>query len=191
MSEHLRVLLLAMMGLGGLLGGCAPAAHMRPLVPLLPNHDGELGMAYTAVGPRPVGQDPWRSGAQAWGTLQPTASFDMSLVGVFADTFSAGLALRWRALETSAFAAGLGAELGVGWLAVNLPFAVRVQDQVWIYSAPQYGAWGVDETIRLPLGVDVEVSEELHVRGEAQLNYPDFDPYKRRVHMGLGLAFQL
>lgn len=165
---------------------------MRPLNPMLPDHQAELGLAHTLVGPRPVGQDDWVHGAQAWSTWQPTGAFDLSFVGVFADGFTGGLALRWRALEGQHFAAGVGAEIGVGWLALNLPVAARLQERVWLYSAPQLGSWGIDlESVRLPLGVDVKVADEVHVRGEAQLNYPDFDPYKRRVHMGLGLAFRL
>ncbi|MGK0358000.1 MAG: hypothetical protein ACI9U2_000283 [Bradymonadia bacterium] len=148
-------------------------------------------MAFTRVGPRPVGQDEWASGAQAWGTLQPVTWFDVSLIGTFTDGISAGLAMRWRAIESSHFAAGLGAEVGIGWAALNLPISVRVQDRIWMYSAPQYGSWGVDDTVRIPLGVDVRVADEFHVRGEAQLNYPDFDVFKRRVQMGLGLAFRL
>ena len=171
--------------------GCAPATYQRPMVPLMPDQRGEMGLAFNRVGPRPVGQDEWTSGGQAWGTYQPVTWFDVSLVGTFTDGFSAGLAMRWRAIESDNFAAGLGAELGVGWAALNLPISVRVQDRVWMYTAPQYGSWGVDDTVRLPLGVDVRVADEFHVRGEAQVNYPDFDVFKRRVHMGLGLAFRL
>lgn len=172
--------------------GCAPPAHMRPMVPMLPGHNGELGAAYAAVGPRPVGQDGWGHGTQAWGLLQPTTTFDMSVVGVFADGVTAGLALRWRGFESDHFAAGVGAELGVGWIALNLPVAVQLQERMWLYSAPQVGNWGLDlESIRLPVGLDVRVADQVHLRGEAQLNYPDFDPYKRRLHMGFGLAYRL
>lgn len=175
-----------------MLVGCAPAANMRPLTPMIPNDSTELGVAYTAVGPRPVGQDEWAHGGQVWGTYQPATYFDVSLIGAFADGVTAGLAVRWRALEFDRFATGLSAEIGAGWAALNLPLAVRVNDSIWLYSAPQYGTWGVDlTTVRLPLGVDVKVADELRIRGEAQVNYPDFDPYKRRVHLGMGLAFRL
>lgn len=193
MSEHPRApffKLIAMCIAG--FAGCAPPAHMRPMMPLLPEHRGELGAGWASVGPRPVGQDTWGHGSQAWGTLQPTTWFDMSVVGVFADGITAGLALRWRAYESDRFTAGLGAELGIGWLGLNLPVAVKVQERLWIYSAPTFGNWGIDlESIRVPVGVDVQLVDQLHLRGEAQLNYPDFDPYKRRLHMGLGLAYRL
>lgn len=172
--------------------GCAPATNMRPLTPMIPHDTTEVGVAYTAVGPRPVGQDDWAHGGQAWGTYQPVTWLDVSLVGAFADGITAGLAVRWRALETEHFATGLSAEVGAGWVAVNLPLAVRVHERLWIYSAPQYGTWGVDlETVRLPIGLDLKVADDLRVRGEAQMNYPDFDPYKRRLQLGMGLAFRL
>lgn len=182
---------LALGAAGGICTGCAPATYQRPMVPLMPGQRAEMGAALNRVGPRPVGQDEPAWGGQAWGTYQPVTWFDVSLVGTFSEGISAGLAMRWRAIESDNFAAGLGAELGVGWAALNLPFSVRVQDRVWMYSAPQYGSWGFDDTVRLPLGVDVRVGDMVHVRGEAQLNYPDFDVFKRRVHMGLGVALRL
>ncbi|MCA9526135.1 MAG: hypothetical protein KC549_07530 [Myxococcales bacterium] len=183
--------------LGLVASACAPAANMRPMTPMLPSHQGELGVAYTQVGPRPVGEDATMHGGQAWATMQPLTWLDISLVGAFASQglAVAGLAVRWRAIEVDGFAAGIGAELGTGWVGVDLPVAVRVFDGLWAYSAPQLGTWGKDPTVRLPLGLDVEVSEELRIRGEAQMNYPrrdgEFDGYQRRLHLGMGMAFRL
>lgn len=190
MLNRLSVLLFALALLT--LGGCAPAANMRPMTPMLPDHQGEFGVAWTRVGPRPVGEDEPTWGGQSWVTAQPLTWLDISVVGAFAEgQYTAGLAVRWRAVQYDFFAAGLGAELGSGWAAVDLPLAVRVIDGLWAYSAPQYGTWGSVSTIRVPLGLDVELTDELRVRGEAQINYPDFDPYQRRVHLGMGMAFRL
>lgn len=183
---------LALAGVCLLLGACAPAVGMRPMTPMLPHDDAEFGVAWTGVGPRPIGEQETTHGGQGWVTAQPLTWLDISLVGAFAEgSYTAGLAVRWRAVETEHFAAGLGAELGIGWAAVDLPVAVQVIDGFWAYSAPQLGTWGTDATVRLPLGLDVELTEELRVRGEAQMNYPDFDPYQRRLQWGMGMAFRL
>jgi len=162
------------------------------MTPFAPDAVAEVGLAYTAVGPRPVGQDAWQHGGQAWGTVAATTWLDLALVGAFDDVGgTAGLAIRWRALDADRVAVGLGMELGVGWAGLQLPVAARVMDGVWIYTAPQIGTWGVDLGPRLPIGVDIEVLDRLRVRTEGQLNYPDFDPYRRRVHLGVGLGWQL
>ncbi|MEZ4468043.1 MAG: hypothetical protein R3F60_26205 [bacterium] len=186
-----------LLALAHLASACAPAANLRPMTPMLPDHAAEVGVGYTQVGPRPVGQDDTVHGGQAWVTSQPLTWLDISLVGAFAaqGVAVAGLAVRWRALEVDGFAAGIGAELGSGWAAIDLPLAVRVVDGLWAYSAPQLGTWGKDATVRLPLGLDVELFDELRIRGEAQMNYPrrdgEFDGYQRRLHLGMGMAFRL
>lgn len=173
--------------------GCSPAAHLRPMTPWAPDRDVEVGMGYTAVGPRPVGQDTWQHGGQAWASASATSWLDLALVGAFDAELNgtAGLAVRWRALEVDRAALGLGVELGVGWAGIELPVAVRVLDGLWVYSSPHLGTWGTLPTVRVPVGVDVELVDTLRLRGEAQLNYPDFDPYQRRVQLGVGLGWQL
>lgn len=179
------------MGLA-LLQGCAPFANMRPITPLLPDQDVELGMAYTTSSPRPVGRDAWAHGVQGWSTIQPLTWLDVSLVGHFDGEYgSAGLGVRFRPIELERFVGGLGFEVGYGWLAAELPFAVGAGDRVWLYSSPQIGSWGHDPTVRVPIGVSVEVVDRIMLRGEGQVNYPDFDPYKRRFHLGFGVAYQL
>ena len=174
------------------LTACAPAAHLRPVTPFAPDRRAEFGLGYTAVGPRPVGHDTWHHGGQAWATAAATTWLDVALIGAFDDTAgTAGLAVRWRALEADRAALGLGLEVGIGWAGIEIPVAVRVVDGLWLYSSPQLGSWGADATVRVPVGVDVEVIESLRVRTEAQLNYPDFDPYQRRVQLGFGLGWQL
>lgn len=175
-----------------LLVGCAPAANLRPMTPFPPGKRAEVGLGYTAVGPRPVGLDEWAHGGQGWATAAATPWLDVAVVGAFTDTAgTAGVAVRWRALDADRVALGLGVELGVGWAGVQLPVAARIVDGLWIYSAPQLGTWGADVAPRLPVGIDVEVLDMLRVRGEAQVNYPDFDPYRRRVHLGFGVGWLL
>lgn len=165
---------------------------MRPMTPLPPGKRAEVGLAYTAVSPRPVGQDPWTHGGQAWATASATTWLDVALVGAFdSGGGTAGLALRWRALDHDRVALGLGVEVGVGWAGIQIPVAARVIDGVWLYTAPQLSTWGTDLAPRIPLGVDVQIHDMLRVRTEAQLNYPDFDPYRRRLHLGVGLGWLL
>ena len=126
MSEHVQILSKVWVAMiaTAVLAGCAPPAHMRPMTPFLPGQRGELGAAWAAVGPRPIGPQEWEHGSQAWGSFQPTPRFDMSVVGVFADGVTAGLAFRWRAIESAWATAGVGAELGIGWMSFNLPVAL-------------------------------------------------------------------
>ncbi len=173
-----------------LLTACAPPGHLRPMLPVK-DSPGEVGAGYALAGPRPVGQDEWAGAMQGWSTWHATARLDLAVVGAFDGAYgTAGLAIRLRALRFEHLQAGLGVELGYGWAALELPIAVGHGD-LWIYSAPQYGSWGVDETVRVPLGLDWNVHSELHLRAEAAMNYPDFDPYQRRLHLGLGAAWAL
>lgn len=173
--------------------GCSPAANLRPMTPLPPTARAEIGVGYTTVGPRPLQADEgWAHGGQIWGTWNAQTWLDIAVVGAFDDeSGTAGLAVRWRALETDRVALGLGVELGAGWAGVQVPVAARLLDGVWVYTAPQLGTWGIDPTARVPVGIDVEVLDTLRVRTEAQLNYPAFDPYLRRLHLGVGLGWLL
>lgn len=174
------------------LAGCSPAANLRPMTPLPPTARAEVGVGYTAVGPRPLQDDGWAHGGQAWGTLSATTWLDVSVVGAFDDqSGTAGVAVRWRAFDHERVALGVGVELGVGWAGLQLPIAARLLDGVWVYSAPQIGTWGIDPTVRVPVGIDVEVLDTFRVRTEAQLNYPNFDPYLRRTQLGVGLGWLL
>ncbi len=174
-----------------LLGACAPALSLRPLIPLQPDRDAEVGVGFAGVSPRPVGQDAWRFGGQSWGTV-PVSVFDLAVIGAFDDAGNAtgGLGVRVHPLDTRHLRVGAGLELGYGWVAFELPFAVG-RDRLWVYGAPQLGTWGRATTARLPLGVDLRVDDAMHVRTEAQLNYPELDGYQRRVHVGVGLAYEL
>lgn len=172
--------------------GCAPPLQMRPMTPPHPGRTAEVGAAFAGVGPRPVGEDEWAYATQAWATWPRGSRVDLSLVGAFDGArATGGLGFRVEAFRVPHFGAGFGVELGTGWVSFEIPLAVDIGDRVAIYTAPQLGTWGIDQTVRVPVGVDVRVVEALSVRGEAQLNEPDFDPYKRRLHLGLGVAWQL
>lgn len=162
------------------------------MTPLPPTARGEVGMGYVAVGPRPLIEEPWHHAGQAWGTLSATSWLDVAVVGAFDDTGgTAGLAVRWRALDHERVSLGLGVEVGAGWATLELPVAAQVLDGLWIYSAPQVGNWGTLPTARVPVGIDVQVLDTFRVRTEAQLNYPDFDPHLRRLHLGVGVGWLL
>ncbi len=168
--------------------GCAPPVGLRPLT-AQPGRAAEVGVGYGVVGPRPVGQDEWAGAAQGWATAFDMAAFDVSLMGAFdGEVATGGLGLRARLLDGGLGAVGVGIELGVGWAALEIPATLAVGRFAQVYVAPQFGTWGVDRTVRLPVGVDVPVGP-VSVRGEAQLNYPDLDAYQRRLHLGLGVAY--
>ncbi len=172
--------------------GCAPPLGMRPMTRPLPGHTVEMGAGFAAVGPRPVGQDDWGYATQGWVTAPRGSMVDVSLVGAFDGAHgTAGLGFRVQTIRTQHIGVGLGVEVGTGWVAAELPIALTLRDRYTVYTAPQLGTWGIDQTVRVPLGVDVRVVDALSMRGEAQLNYPDYDPYKRRLHLGLGVAWAL
>lgn len=172
--------------------GCAPPLHMRPMSPPYKDRTAEVGTALAAVGPRPAGQDEWAYAQQAWATWPRGSIVDLSVIGVFdGDRVAGGLGLRVETFRNDYVGVGLGMEVGSGWVAIEVPLAVNFGDRVALYTSPQVGTWGVDQTVRFPVGVDVRVVDAFSMRGEAQLNYPDYDPYKRRYHMGLGVAWQL
>ena len=171
---------------------CAPAVNLRPPTPMARGRDFEMGVGFGAVSPRPVGEDPWVTAAQGWVTASVFDPIDVLLMGGYDGQYgTGGLGARFRFLEFEHFRGGVGLELGAGWIGIELPMAAKVYDGVWLYSMPHYGTWGLDKTIRLPLGIEVGADSPTRLRLEGQLNYPDFDPYKRRVHFGVGVGYQL
>ncbi len=101
-----------------------------------------------------------------------------------------GIAARLRVLDLDRFAGAVDIEGGYGWVTFSLPLAVRLFGHTWLYGAPEVGTWGVDATVRAVLGASIHVAGGWFVRLESQLNYPKLDPYLRRVHLGLAVAFQ-
>ncbi len=172
------------------LAGCAPGANLRPLTPMGERRL-EVGLGATTVSPRPYVDEPWRGASQGWVTGRPTRRLDLSVIGAFdGEAGTAGLSSRFRIVEGDWYAFGAGLAVGSGFIAVEMPFALGLADWLWVYSGPHFGNWGVDPTVRVPLGLDVRVAEPLFFRTEAEWNYADFDPYQQRYHLSFGVAYQ-
>ena len=66
-----------------------------------------------------------------------------------------------------------------------------VTDPVPLYAAPRYGNFGGRPTLGIPAGLSVRLTGATFVRVEAQVAWPDFSPYERRLHVALAVAQQI
>lgn len=177
--------------LGLVLGGCAPLGTLRPASGLMPARSGEVGLAGVALGPRPYVTESTELAGQAWATLEPLDWLSVSAItAVSADAAAAGGAVRWNAFRTRRTAGGIEAEAGYAWVAGSLGFAVRTFGETWLYAAPRVGTLGFSWTVGTPVGVSAAVWDGLIVRAEAQVSWAELKHYNRRVHGGLGVAWQ-
>jgi hypothetical protein len=171
---------------------CAPVASFRPAAPLLEERSIELGVGGVAVAPRPYVQEPWRGAGQVWAAGPISRVFDLGGVVAFdLGGFAAGGSLRAHLFTRDRFALAADLEAGWAWAALAIPVAVRLFDETWLYTAPRFGNWGGNVSVGIPLGLSVRIRGGFHLRAEAQIAWPDFDPYQRRVFLGLAAAQQL
>lgn len=171
--------------------GCAPLAELRPASGSMPGNSFELGGGVVRLGERPyVTESPATTG-QLWFSGDASKLVTLTAISAF-DTSAAtvGGAVRLNALRFDRFAAGTEAQAGGGWLAAVVPLAVRVVSESWIYASPRLGTLGRHPSFGLPAGVSIPLGSQLAVRGEAQVSWEDFKYYNRRIHLGLGVAYQ-
>lgn len=187
------------------LSACAPAANMRPIHPIMPGKYVELGAGYTVRTPRVAfPDDPWQHAGQAWGSVRPAPEsapwLELSLVGVFGEnaanefTGAVGVGVRFRIVDHDRVAFGVGIEIGTGWMALDLPIAVRFARDAWVYAAPQLET-GFSLTrplsFRTYAGLSLRLVDALMLRVETQHALPGLDPQQQSFNLGLGLAYQL
>lgn len=173
------------------LTGCSPVASFRPASGLMNDRDLEVGVGAAAVSPRPYVEEPWQGVGQFWVMGEPTRFLALSAIGAFDDeAFALGGAARLNYLRLDRFVAGAEGEAGLLWAAVSLPFAVRVFDQSFVYSAPRLGTWSSDALVSLPLGTSVRIYDGFMLRAEGQVTWQGFHYYNRRVVVGGAAAYQ-
>jgi hypothetical protein len=171
--------------------GCSPIANLRPASGLMPGKKLELGGGVAALGPRPFVSEDWESSGQIWVTGNASPKITLSGITAFdTDALAAGAALRLNALSEDRVAGGIEGELGYAWAAVSRPFALRVFDQSFVYTAPRLGTWSTGPIFGMPLGVSLRVYEGFMIRAEAQISWQDFKYYNRRAHLAAGVAYQ-
>jgi hypothetical protein len=174
-----------------LLPGCTPLAGFRPASGLLPDRRLELGGGGAIVSPRPFVEEPARGTGQFWATGRASRYFTVSAIGAFdTSAVAVGGALRFDYLRVDRIAAGAEVEGGFAWAGGSLPFAVRLFDETWLYTAPRIGTRSYDWALELPAGISVRIHDGWMVRAEYRISWVELDPFSRRHVGGLALAYQ-
>jgi hypothetical protein len=151
-----------------------------------------VGLGGDVQGPRPYVDEPSRGAGQAWAsgrvaerlTLTGIAAFDPS-------AFALGGAARIDLAKTRRIALGVEPELGFLWAALDVPFAIRLWDEAWIYTSPWFGTRGVDWSLDLPVGLSVHAIDGFIMRAEYAVSWShDLVYAERRDRFAFGLAYQ-
>ena len=173
------------------LTGCSPIAGFRPASGLLPDKHLELGGGAAVLGPRPFVEEPTRGTGQLWATGRASRRINLSAIGAFdTNAVAIGGAVRFDYLRANRVVAGAEVEGGVAWAGTSMPAALRLFDETWLYTAPRLGTRSVGWALELPAGISVRVYDGWMVRAEYRISWVELDPYSRRHHGGLALAYQ-
>gem|GEM_PF-2364656 len=182
---------LAACGAATLLAGCTPIAGFRPASGLLPDKRLELGAGGAILGPRPFVDEPTRGTGQLWATGRTSRRVTVSAIGAFdTNAVAVGGAVRWDFLRTDRVACGAEVEGGFAWAGTSLPYALRLFDETWLYTAPRLGTRSFNWAIELPAGLSARIYEGWMIRAEYRISWVELDPFSRRHHAGLALAYQ-
>ena len=151
----------------------------------------ELGLGSVAVSPRPYVDEPWLHAGQFWVTGRAAPWLHVSAISAFDDrAMAGGGAAKALYFRSDRFNGGFDVELGFGWGAFGLPFAIRAFGQNWLYSSPRLGNFGIDPAFALPVGANVHLGQGAFMRLEYQSDWVKFDPYGQRHHLGAAMAVQ-
>jgi hypothetical protein len=171
---------------------CAPLASFRPASGLMPDRSLEVGAGGMLESPRPYVTEPTRATGQVWASGR--ADDRLTLTGIVAFDASAlalGGAARIDLVRADRFAAGVEPELGLLWAALDVPIALRLYDQTWLYTAPRFGSRGLDWALTVPVGVSARVYDGLMLRAEYGTTWStELTYFQRRDVFGVALAFQ-
>jgi hypothetical protein len=173
------------------MGGCGPLAVLRPPAPFVEGRTKELGLGAAAVSPRPYVDEAWSQAGQLWFTGKATNWLYLSAIAAFdAEAMGAGGGARALYVRADRFSAGVDAELGYGWGAAGLPFAVRFFEQDWLYCSPRLTNYGIKPMLGVPVGLSLHLQGGGFLRLEYQSSWVDFQPYNQRNHFAAALAVQ-
>jgi hypothetical protein len=173
-------------------GACAPLASFRPASGIMPGRTLEVGAGGVLEGPRPYVTEPTRATGQLWASGR--ADEKLTLTGIVAFDASAlalGGSARIDLVRADRFAAGVEPELGLLWAALDVPIALRLYDETWVYTAPRFGTRGLDWALTVPVGVSVRVYDGLMLRAEYGTSWStELTYFQRRDLFGVALALQ-
>jgi hypothetical protein len=171
--------------------GCGPLGSFRPVSVPISGTNYEVGLGAVTVSPRPYVDERWRQAGQAWFTLKATDWLQLSGISAFdAEALGVGVGATASILRGNRFAAGVGAEVGYGWGAISLPFALRLFEQSWLYGAPRISNYGIDPVVGLPIGLSLHIERGAFLRLEYQSSWVELQAYNLRHHFGAALAVQ-
>lgn len=170
---------------------CAPLAEMRPAGGALPGKTYELGTAAVRLGPRPYVEESAARTGQLWLSADASRRFTFTGITAFDRNAAAfGVATRFHVVRADRVAFSTEVALGYAFGALVLPVAVRLFDQTWLYTSPRLGTFGRDLSFGAPVGISARIWDGFFLRSEAQVSWPDFKYYNRRVHLAFGVAAQ-
>lgn len=159
------------------LWACAPVAMVRPPVPMPADDKGEFGVAagineaLESTGYMTPLSSPNGPSAQIW--YAHHFADDRLVVGgvLFGGTSSlvgTGVTLRYNAIRGERFRLGVDLDGGFAWASAGVPMAVRLNDALWLYTAPSVGL-RVAQAARVPLGLSIGVGEHTLLTPEISL----------------------
>jgi hypothetical protein len=172
-------------------GACAPLASFRPASGLVEGHTREVGAGAMAEGPRPFVDEPVRAVAQVWFSGRATDKLTLTGIGAFdLSALALGGAARFDVARFDRFVASGEVEGGWAWGALDVPLALRLFDQTWLYTAPRLGNRGLMLAVDVPAGLSVRLYEGLMLRVEYRISWPELSYFERRQMLGAAAAFQ-
>ena len=170
---------------------CAPSQTFRPAASPTSDRPQEAGAAVSVVGARPYVIESSRAVGQLWFASRLGNHWSIAGIGSFDDeAVLAGAALRWDALRSDRFAGGIEAEAGFLYASMSVPLALRLWQEVWLYSNPRLGNWGPELSGFVPVGLSAELYRGVFLRAEAQYSWEDFKYYNRRRHLGIAVGYR-
>lgn len=143
------------------LWACAPLASIPPIMPLDRERPNQLTAAIgggrgTTEATMVTREVPYVAGAQGAYVHQFKYLDIGGQLSLRNDTFIAlGALVRARLIETDDLLLGVQASGGWMWMALALPFSVRLGEGIWAYTAPSIG-YSLPE-VSIPLGVSVRL----------------------------------
>lgn len=170
--------------------GCAPVSSFRPANGFMEGASGEVGIGGSLVSPRPYVIEDTQAQGQIW--LSSRAAKDLSLTAVAAvepAAFAIGGAARMDLVRTHRLVIAPEVELGAIWGAVNGGVALRLWNEMWLYSAPRFGSRGSTWGFDVPVGISAHIYEGFTLRVEGRAMWTGaITYYEQRRVFGLALA---
>jgi hypothetical protein len=151
----------------------------------------ELGLGAVAVSPRPYVDEQWLHAGQFWFNARAASWLNLSAIAAFdPEAVGVGVGATFLLIRADRFAGGLEGELGYGWGAAGLPFALRLFEQNWLYCTPRVSNFGIYPALGVPAGLSLHLHEGAFLRLEYQTSWAQLQAYNQRNHFGAALAVQ-